>query len=213
MSTIVNVPAELRDSAKNKGTGSRVSRRLRAAGRVPAVIYGHKQAVQPVCLTRENVALIMKRGSHVVGLEIGGNTETVLVRHIQWDHLGTEIIHLDFFRADLTEQIESDVRVETRGEAPGVKEGGLLDLVHHTIKVRSRTDNLPDVIKIDVSNLHLGQSIHVKELQLPEGVTVLAPGDEVLVHLIRPTGAAVVETAEAPAEPERITRPEKKPEV
>lgn len=212
MSTIVNIPAEIRDSAKNKGTGSKVSRRLRAAGHVPAIIYGHKQAAQPVSLTRESVATLIKRGSHVVGLEIGGKTETVLVRELQWDHLGKEIIHIDFFRADLNEQIDSDVRLEIRGEAPGVKEGGVLELTHPTVKVRSQTTNLPDSIRIDVSGLHMGQAIHVKDLTLPEGVTALTPADEILVHLVRPTGAVSVETGESPTEPERITRPEKKTE-
>ncbi|MFM1802693.1 MAG: hypothetical protein RJA81_2045 [Planctomycetota bacterium] len=177
---------------------------------IPAIIYGHKQAAQPVSLTRESVATIIKRGSHVIALEIDGNTETVLVRDLQWDHLGKEILHIDFFRADLTELIDSDVRLEIRGEAPGVKEGGVLDVTHHSIKVQSRTDNLPDSIRVDVSELHMGQSIHVKDLVLPEGVTALTPGDEVLIHLIRPTGASAAESEETATEPERITRPEKK---
>jgi large subunit ribosomal protein L25 len=213
MSTIVTVAAKPRDTAKNKGTGSRVSRRLRAAGQVPAIIYGHKQAPQPITLTSDDVQGILKRGSHVVGLDLGaGKSETVLVRELQWDYLGKEVIHVDFFRADLTEQVESDVRIEIRGEAPGVNEGGMLDIPHHSVKVRCRTDLIPDYIRVDVSNLHMGQAIHVKELALPEGVTAVSGPDEVIVHLIRPSGTA--ETTEAsPAEPEVITRPEKKTEV
>jgi len=212
MSTIVNVPAEARDTAKNKGTGSKVCRDLRKKGRVPAIIYGHKVSPQPVSLTTEDVTGIIKRGSHLVGLQINGKTETVLVRELQWNHLSSEVIHIDFFRADLTEQIESDVRVDIRGEAPGTHEGGVLEVTHHTIKVRCRADQLPDSIRVDVSNLHMGQSIHVKELSLPAGVTALTPADEVVVHLVRPTGEVATSSEPAATEPERITRPEKKTE-
>jgi len=212
MSTIVNVPAQARDTAKNKGTGSKVCRHLRKQGRVPAVIYGHKQAPQPVSLTTEDVAGILKRGSHVLGLEINGKTETVLVKELQWNHLSSEVIHIDFFRADLTEEVDSDVRLDIRGEAPGTHEGGVLEVTHHSIKVRCRTDLLPDSIRVYVSNLHMGQSIHVKELTLPQGVKALTPADEVVVHLVRPMGAVEASGEASPTEPERITRPEKKTE-
>lgn len=214
MSTIVTVAAKPRESKKNEGTGTRVSRRLRAAGHVPAIIYGHKQAPQPVSLTSDEVAGILKRGSHVINLDLGkGKPETVLVRDLQWDHLGREVIHIDFFRADLTEQVESEVRIEIRGEAPGVNEGGILDIPHHSVKVRCRTDQIPDFIRVDVSGLHMGQAIHVKELVLPAGVTAVSGSEEVVVHLIRPSGMAAASPEAAPTEPEVITRPEKKTEA
>jgi len=213
MSTIVTVAAKPRETAKNKGTGTRVSRRLRAAGDVPAIIYGHKQAPQPISLKSEEITGILKRGSHVLNLDLGnGKPETVLVRDLQWDYLGREVIHVDFFRADLTELVESDVRIEIRGEAPGVNEGGMLDVPHQSVKVRCRADQIPDYIRVDVSGLHLGQVIHVKELKLPEGVTAVSGPEEIIVHLIRPAGA-VEATEPAASEPEVITRPEKKPEV
>lgn len=208
MSTIVTIAAQARDSAKNKGTGSRFSRGLRAAGRVPGIIYGHKQAPQPVSITQDDIHGILKRGSHVLTLDLGSKQETVLVRELQWDYLGKEVIHVDFYRADLSETVESDVRIDVRGEAPGVTEGGVLDIPHHSIKVRCRTDALPDSIRVDISNLHLGQIIHVKELTLPAGVTAVTPADEIIVHLIRPTGEAKVEEG-GPAEPE-VIRAEKK---
>ncbi|MCY2933280.1 MAG: 50S ribosomal protein L25 [Planctomycetota bacterium] len=213
MSTIVTIAAEARDTAKNKGTGTRVSRRLRAAGRVPAIIYGHKQAAQPISITAHDVLGILKRGSHVVGLDLGkGQSETVLVRELQWDYLGKEVIHIDFFRADLTEEVESDVRIELKGEAPGVTEGGVLDVPHHSIKIRCQTSAIPDSIRVDITNLHLGQVIHVKDIVMPDGVTAVSAGDEIVVHLIRPTGESAA-SAETLTQPEVITRPEKKPEV
>lgn len=211
MSTIVTVAAQVRDAAKNKGTGTRVSRRLRAAGHVPAIIYGHKQSPQPISLKSEDVLGIIKRGSHVVGLDLGtGKSETVLVRQLQWDYLGRDVIHVDFFRADLSEEVESDVRIEVRGDAPGVHEGGIIDIPHHSVKLRCRTDLIPDFIRVDVSELHMGQAILVKDLKLPEGVTAVSGADEVVVHLIRPMGVSAA-TEASPTEPE-VIRPEKKTE-
>src|SRR4051794_7821063 len=99
MADAITLQAEPRDPQKNKGTGTRVSRRLRAQGRVPAIIYGHKQTPVPVSLARDDVWDMIKRSTHLAQVKIGdAATEMVLVRDVQWDHLGKEIIHLDFAR-------------------------------------------------------------------------------------------------------------------
>src|SRR3954453_19052867 len=98
MADAVKIAVEARDPAKNKGTGSRFSRKLRKQGRVPAIIYGHKQDPVPISLTREAVWEMIKRSTHLAELNLGGSPETVLVRDVQWDHLGKDIIHLDFAR-------------------------------------------------------------------------------------------------------------------
>src|SRR5271169_5040411 len=87
MSDAAKVRVEPRDPVKNKGTGSRAARRLRAAGRIPAVIYGHKKAVIPVSLVRGDVWKMIKTPGHLADLEVGESTETVLIRDVQWDHL------------------------------------------------------------------------------------------------------------------------------
>ncbi|HEX8201785.1 MAG TPA: 50S ribosomal protein L25, partial [Isosphaeraceae bacterium] len=126
MADVVTIQAEARDPQKNKGTGTRVARRLRAQGRIPAIIYGHKQAPVPVTLARADVAQMIKRASHLAELRVGDLTEMVLVREIQWDHLGREIIHLDFSRVSADESIETEVRIELHGTPPGLAEGGIL---------------------------------------------------------------------------------------
>ncbi len=105
---------------KNKGTGTRVARRLRKSGRIPAVIYGHKQAVVPVTVSHDDVLRMVKTPGHLAELDLGGATETVLIRDIQWDHLGKEILHLDFARVSAEEIIDTEVPLEIRGHArPG----------------------------------------------------------------------------------------------
>src|SRR5215467_11996550 len=111
MAEVTKTRVEPRDSQKNKGTGTRVARRLRRKGMVPAVIYGHKQAVVPVSLAREDVLRMVKTPGHLAELDLGGTTETVLIRDIQWDHLGKEVLHLDFARVSAEEIVETEVTV------------------------------------------------------------------------------------------------------
>src|SRR4029079_9022633 len=120
MAEALKIRVEPRDPAKNKGTGTRVARRLRKEGKVPAGIYGHKQAVVPITLSRDDVWRMIKAASHLADLDLGSTTETVLIRDVQWDHMGKEILHLDFARVSAEEEIETEVNVELRGVAPGV---------------------------------------------------------------------------------------------
>jgi large subunit ribosomal protein L25 len=211
MAEAVKIPVEKRDPQKNKGTGSRVARRLRAQGRIPAIIYGHKQTPVPITISRDSVWEMIKRSTHLAELSLDGTTETVLVRDVQWDYLGKEIIHLDFARVSAEESIETEVRLDIKGTAPGVAEGGLLEQPIHSIEVTCRANAIPDSIRIDVTQLHLGQAIHVRELVLPEGVTANADADLVVVHVVQ--RAAAPEPAagegETPAQPE-VIKPERK---
>ena len=205
MAEVQRIRVEPRDPARNKGTGTRVARRIRQAGRVPAVIYGHRQDVVPITLSRDDVWQMIKAASHLAELDLGAKTETVLIRDVQWDNLGKDILHLDFARVSAEELIEIDVNVELRGHAPGVAEGGILEQVVHSLTVKCPAGAIPDSIKVDVSQLGVDQSIHVRDLSLPPNVTVDADLDVLLVHIV--VRAAPVEEAPAP-EAEAATQPE-----
>jgi large subunit ribosomal protein L25 len=211
MTESAKIRVETRDPAKNKGTGTRVARRLRAAGRIPGVIYGHKQAVIPISLVRGDVWKMIKTPGHLADLDVGGSTETVLIRDVQWDHLGKEILHLDFSRVSAEEVIETEVAVELRGQAAGVANGGILEHLVHSLSINCRAGAIPDSIKIDVSQLQVDEGIHVSELTLPPDVTVNAEPDLLLVHVV--VRGAQEEAAEAEAEsstqPE-VIKPERK---
>jgi len=211
MADAVKIPVEARDPAKNKGTGSRFARKLRARGRIPAIIYGHKQDPVPISLTREAVWEMIKKSTHLAELALGETSETVLVRDVQWDHLGKEIIHLDFARVSADESIETEVRLDLRGTAPGVSEGGAVEQLVHSVTVTCRASSIPDSIRIDVSGLHLDNAIHVRDLALPEGVTAVADLDLLLVHVVsRPVAEdAAAGEAETTVQPE-VIKPERK---
>jgi large subunit ribosomal protein L25 len=212
MAEAVKIKVETRDPQKNKGTGSRVARRLRAQGKVPAVIYGHKQAVVPIALSKDAVHELIKKATHFAELDLGGSLETVLVRDVQWDYLGKEIIHLDFARVSAEESIETEIRLDLRGYVPGAVAGGVLEVVHHTVNVICPAAAIPDAIKVDVSNLQLGHGIHVRDLVVPEGVKVDADPDLLLVHIVAraatPEGGAAGE-GEGATQPE-VIKPERK---
>jgi large subunit ribosomal protein L25 len=211
MADAVKIQVETRDPAKNKGTGSRVARQLRKQGRVPAIIYGHKQAPVPIALTRESVWEMIKKSTHLAELSFDGSSETVLVRDVQWDHLGKEIIHLDFARVSADESIETEVRIDVRGTASGIAEGGLLEILVHELQVTCRANAIPESIRVDVSNLGLNQEIHVKDLTLPEGVTVENDPELLLIHVVTRAPEAVAEAApaEGATQPE-VIKPERK---
>jgi large subunit ribosomal protein L25 len=212
MAEAVKIQVEARDPAKNKGTGTRAARKLRAQGRIPAIIYGHKQTPVPVSLPRESVWEMIKKSTRLAELQLSGGIETVLVREVQWDHLGKEIIHLDFTRVSADESIETEVRLDVRGTAPGVAEGGVLEVLVHTVRVTCRANAIPDVIRVDVSNLHLDQAIHVRDLALPEGVTIDADPDQLLVHVTsRAAAPEPTQTeAEAAAQQPEVIKPERR---
>ena len=109
MPDTAKIKVEPRDPQKNKGTGTRVARRLRRQGLVPGVIYGHKQAVVPITLTRDDVWRMIKTPGRLADLDVSGTAETVLIRDVQWDHLGKEVLHLDFARVSAEEMIETEV--------------------------------------------------------------------------------------------------------
>jgi large subunit ribosomal protein L25 len=204
MANAVSVRVEPRDPAKNKGTGTRVTRRLRAKGLIPAVIYGHKQAVVPITLTRDDVWRMIKTPGQLADLDVRGTTETVLIRDVQWDHLGKEILHLDFARVSAEEVIETEVSLEVRGVAAGIASGGIVEQVVHSLRIKCPAGAIPSTIKVDVSHLDVDQGFHVRDLILPPDVTVDADEDLLLVHVV------VRAVAEEPAEvaAEAVTQPE-----
>lgn len=210
MADAVKIQAEARDPQKNKGTGSRVARRLRKQGRIPAIVYGHKQAPQPISLTRDSVWEMIKRSTHVAELTVNGSTETVLVRDVQWDHLGKEIIHLDFARVSADETIETEVRIDVRGTAPGTAGGGTLEVLIHDLKVKCLANAIPDSIKVDVSHLQLDQAIHVKDLVLPAGVTADEDPEKLVVHVVTRAPEAEVAPADGTATQPEVIKPERK---
>src|SRR5215216_6179864 len=121
-------------ASKREQLGSRANKRLRDAGHLPGVIYGHKEAIVPVTLPRKEVVNHLNHGAHLFDLALDGKSEKVLVKEVQYDHLGIEVIHVDFARVSLDEKVEVTVPVELKGE-PNTDEGGVVTQVINEIEV------------------------------------------------------------------------------
>lgn len=187
--------------------GSRANKRLRDAGFIPGVIYGHKQAVVPVTMAKREVSNHLARGAHVFDLSLNGGSEKVLVKDVQYDHLGSEVIHVDFARVSLDERVKVTVPVELRGTPKGEEDGGVLQQVISELEVECLVLEIPDVIRHNVADMALNDVLHIRDLKLPPGVKVLRDGDQ-LVATVKEILETVTtpEVVEGAAEPEVIGR-------
>ncbi len=193
---------------KRERSGSRAAEKLRQKGLIPAILYGHKQENEAIVLQREDMMEAIRHGARVVDLQSDKGVQKAQIAELQWDHLGKEMLHVDFKRVSADERISLPVRIEVRGIAPGVTAGGVLEQALHTVNVECLAIAVPDVIRVNVNELQLDGSIHVRELHLPEGVKALDDPEAVVVHVAPPKVEAPAAGAEAPAqaEPEVIGR-------
>ncbi len=201
------------ETEERKERGSHQTARLRKAGKVPAIIYGHKEATLSVSLSHDQIGQMIRAGAPVVDIKTHHGVEKAQIMELQWDHLGKEVLHVDFKRVSADERIQTDVTIEIRGTAPGVAEGGLVSQPLHSLRVECLAIAVPKSIRVNIGELQVGASIHVKDIQLPENVKSLDDPEAIIVQVTKPT-AETEEGAEpaAVAEPEVITARKKEEE-
>ena len=194
-----------------KESGTRNSRHIRKQGKLPAVIYGHKEATQSLVISAEDFADVMKKKARVLDIQADGKTEKVLIRELQWDHLGMVILHVDFYRVSADERIEVRVKVELRGIAPGALSGaGVLNQPLHELHIECSPIDMPESIRVDISKMQLGDIIHVKELIVPAGIKILDEEDAVVVQVSLAKEEEGVADGTSGVEPEVILAEKKK---
>ena len=186
--------------------GKRCNRRLRAAGEIPAVLYGHQKTPLSLALAAGELAAVVRHGDHFVEL-VGGVKEKAFIKEVQWNTWGTEILHVDFARASEHEKVRVVVPVELRGEASGVKEGGVVKHVIHQIELECEAASIPKKLEVNINHLAFGKFVLVSDLVLPDGVTTVLEPTAHVVGCVAPV--EVVETEESSTgdeEPEVIGR-------
>jgi large subunit ribosomal protein L25 len=192
---------------ERKELGSRANKRLRDQGFIPGVVYGHKEAVIPVTLPKKELSNHLGHGTHLFDLALEGKSEKVLVKEVQYDHLGLEIIHVDFARVSLDEKVEVTVPLELKGTPKGEEEGGVLQQIISQLEIECLVTDIPEVIRHNVSDMAKDSVLHISDLKLPPGVRVLQDGDLIVATVKEVLEAAPVEVVEAAAtEPEVIGR-------
>lgn len=199
----MSAPIELK-AEKRTALGSRANARLRKTGVVPAVVYGHKQENLALQLNRKELAHHIAHGAHLFNLSFDGHTESVLLKDVQWDTFGTEVIHVDFARVDLNERVTLSVAIELKGDPKGEKEGGVLQQILNELEIECVVTEIPDVINVDVSNLGKDESLHVSDIKLGGSIKILTdPG--LVVAKVEEVAEQSLEVAEGDAaEPEVI---------
>src|ERR1043165_3164762 len=140
--------------------GSRPNKRLRDSGFIPGVIYGHKEAVVPVTLPKKEVVGHLSHGAHLFDLAIDGKSEKVLVKEVQYDHLGHEVLHVDFARVSLDEKVEVTIPLELKGEPKGEEEGGVLQQIISELEIECLVTDIPEIIRHNVSEMKLNDVLH-----------------------------------------------------
>ena len=206
-------------ATRRTGIGRSAVRKIKAQGAVPAVIYGGKTKAEALQVSKRDLSVLLSHASGeniLVELEIDGEKggRLALMQEVQHAPLGGDILHVDFHAVSMDEMIEADVPLEPTGIAEGVKTfGGLLEQNIRSLEIECLPRDLPDVITVDVSHLNIGDSIHVRELPLPEGVTTRVPPDLTAFSVLAPTvEEEPVAAAEAPTAPEVITAKKEEPE-
>jgi len=203
----VSLNAYPRELSKRLG-----DKKVRTNGRIPAVIYGRHNKPQNIEVASKELEQVIHTAHSeilLVNLAVDKNSRLALVREIQHHPLSGKMLHVDFQEVAENEKVTAMVPVETLGEAVGVKSGGgVLEHVLFKVKVRATPKDLPEVINIDVSQMQIGQSIHIGDIQTAEGVEIIGRKETPVVAVAAPLTeaqeAAATDAAGAPAQPEML---------
>jgi len=200
--------------------GSRHTRRIRAGGGLPAIIYGHKQDPVPITLDARETMDQIHRGDKVFQLAMDGTEEKqmVLLKDLQYDYLGTNVIHVDLARVSIDELVRVRVPIRTIGEAVGLKHAGAV-MMHglSEIEIECLVTNLPEYIELDVTDVDLGRTLTAGEVPLPlPTMRLLTEPSAMVAHIVIQGADKSAEEEEVQAEdagaPEKVGEPDEKPE-
>jgi large subunit ribosomal protein L25 len=200
MSKIVQLKATQRGRA-----GKGASRAVRREGLVPGVVYGDKQGAQMVSLNYRELEPHIQTGrflSTLVDLEVEGKTIRAIPRDVQFEPVRDFIVHVDFLRLGKASRIAVDIPVHFKGHeaSPGIKAGGSLNIVSHTLSLYCSAEFIPDDIVVDITGMQIGASIHLSDITLPEGVTAVSRDDVTLCTIAAQAKEEVVEEVAAPVD-------------
>ncbi len=205
------------DAVKRNTKGKNEARRLRAAGKIPAVLYGAQKAgdapaPEPVTVDPKPFMRILHSKSGLntlITLKMQGGADTrVLVKNVQLDPITHHPLHADLYRVNMDRKIQVTVPITLKGESRGVKQdGGVLDFVHREVEIEVLPANIPDSIEVDVTNLGIGDAVHVRDLAANAAWSPVSDPDMMIVHVVvikvveeaAPAAGAEVAVAAAPA--------------
>jgi large subunit ribosomal protein L25 len=185
-------------------TGTHKARALRVKKQIPGIIYGHGETPEPITLDQREVQQAVTHGERLMEIDLEGKTQNALVKAVQYDPFGNDVIHIDLARVNLDERVEVTVPVHLRGTPAGAIEGGVLQQTIAQVTIECMVRSIPEDIRATVDHMKVGDKLLVKDLPLPEGAKFLTD-PEFLVASVTVIAEEVVEvTEEAVATPEVI---------
>ncbi len=187
-------------------TGSKTVRKIREQGRIPAIVYGHKKTPAAISLDAHNFVEGLHHGHRVMDIQIGKKKEKTIVKEVQYDYLGKNIIHVDFIRVDVSETVKVRVPIELKGTAAGTHESGIIEEQTDRLEIECRVTDIPETIVVLVKDVHVGDTLHASDIELPDGITLVSPPETLLVtcHLVAAAKTTEEVEEEMPVTPEVI---------
>ena len=188
--------------------GTRAARKIRRQGQIPAILYGPKNKPLPIQLNTHDVTVELQHHHRLLDLDLDGKIQKCLIKQVQYDHLGANIIHLDLTPVSLDEKVKITVKVELRGIPVGAAEGGVLKQLLSDVQLECVVVNIPESIRTKINHLRVGDLLLAKDLELPPGTT-LVTDPNTLVATVRMISEEIVEekvAVETEVEPEVIIR-------
>lgn len=202
MSEVMSLNVELREQL-----GSKTASRLREQGKTPAVVYGHKQASVAIAVNTHDFVLGLHRGNRIFSADLPEGKQTLLLKALQYDHLGKNIMHADLVRVDLTERVTVEVPLVLRGTAKGSGHGGVTEELLDHLEIECPVMEIPESIPVIIKDLEVGDSITAGQIALPASCVLKTDPKALVVICHEQVEAKSTEElmAEAPAAPEVIT--------
>ena len=164
--------------------GTNAVKKIRRAGNIPGIVYGHGITPQSISVSEHEVEMAIQHGERLFDLTIDGTPETVMFKAVQWDTFGNEVLHVDFARVDLTEIVEITVPVVLAGTPEGAKEGGVLQQQASELNISCQVQNMPEEIKLFVTDMKKDDRMLLGDIVLPEGATLLDNPTDILCQVV-----------------------------
>jgi len=201
MEEVLVLKAEIR-----KQTGSKHAAKVREQRRIPAIVYGHKQVPVAISVDAHKLLEGLQHGHRLMDLQIGKKKEKTIIKDLQYDYLGKNIIHVDLMRVSAGETIKVTVPIELKGTARGTHDGGIIEEQTDRLEVECKVTDIPEAIVVSVKEIDVGDTLHAGDIELPDGVKLVSDPGMLLVSCSLVAAAKSTEEleVEAPIAPEVI---------
>jgi len=183
--------AKIRDNV-----GSKEADKCRKQGQTPAIVYGHKKEPRAITLNTHDFVEGLHHGHRIMDIKINGNKETVLIKDLQYDPLGKNVIHADMLVVNVTEKVQVAIPIEVKGAPKGTEEGGILQIHIDSLQIECTVTNIPETLTIPVKEVDVGDALHAKDIELPEGTKLVTDPETLVVSCNIVTEAEVAEAEE-----------------